>query len=317
MEKTFTSRSPKNEQLRTFARTLLLPVFIGVLMQVHVTALGQNSGTETNGSEPLKLELVGSSEKAFYVVSTLIVGPNESILFDAQYKVSDGKRVADRIAATGKKLKAVILSHADHDHYMGAMEIVNRFPGTPVYMSATSLKDFEKRSASDLAAEKKRGDDPEVPDVLVEPQLLPSDTLLVDGQPVVVIQDLVGDVREPASSAIWIPTLQTVLAGDLLFQGMHPWLGNADIASRTAWRRSLEQIASLNPIQVVPGHKTDIKAPNSPDHIKVMIQYLDDYDAFMDSATTPDDVINGMKEKYPDLAWAGLMAYGAKQWFKK
>ena len=86
----------------------------------------------SEGSTGLTLVKVGGGESAFHTVATLIVGPSESILWDAQYRVSGGKRVAERIAETGTTLKAVVLSHADHDHYMGAMEVIKRFPGTPV-----------------------------------------------------------------------------------------------------------------------------------------------------------------------------------------
>lgn len=77
--------------------------------------------------KPLRLEHVGAdSDAAFRVVATIIVGPTESVLWDGQYKVSDGKRLA--VAATGTQLKAIVISHADHDHYMGAMEVLKRFP---------------------------------------------------------------------------------------------------------------------------------------------------------------------------------------------
>src|SRR6185503_3313042 len=63
--------------------------------------------------EKLRLEEVGADSTAFHVVSTLIVGPTEVLLWDAQYHAADAERVADRIASTGKRLKAVIISHPD------------------------------------------------------------------------------------------------------------------------------------------------------------------------------------------------------------
>src|SRR5512147_675126 len=81
--------------------------------------------------ERLKLEEVGSDSTAFDVVATMIVGPTELVVWDAQYHRSDANRLADRIAATGKKLTAIVLSHPDHDHYMGVASLLARFPGTP------------------------------------------------------------------------------------------------------------------------------------------------------------------------------------------
>jgi len=280
------------------------------------TGPGQAATPHTTGaSGELKLVTIGSEKRSFHVTSTLIVGPTESILWDTQYKLSDGRRVADKIAATGTKLKAIVLSHADHDHYMGAMEVVSRYPGTPVYMSQAGLADFLQRSPADLAAEKRRGDTTEVPDSLVAPERLPAKTLDVDGFEIEVIDGLTGDVRGPASTALWIPSLRTALTGDLVFDGIHPWLGDADRQSRRAWRESLGRVSALHPAAVIPGHKRDLSAPDSPTQIDFMIRYLDDYDRIMETASTADEVVDSMVAKYPDLALSGLMAYGAKTWF--
>lgn len=266
---------------------------------------------------PLRLEVFGSERvDAFHVTSTLIAGATESILWDAQYKVTDGKRLAERIAATGTRLKAIVLSHADHDHYMGAMEVLRRFPGTPVYMTATALADFQERSQRDLAQEKSRPN-PEAPDSLVSPQRLPSTTLTVDGAEIQVIPDLAGDVHTPASAALWIPVLRTALVADLAFSGVHPWLGDSDIASRAAWRTSLDRIAALGPVAVIPGHKRDPATPDSPDILASMSRYLARFDALMQSATTPQELAQAVQREYPDLAIPALMAAGARRNFKK
>jgi glyoxylase-like metal-dependent hydrolase (beta-lactamase superfamily II) len=265
---------------------------------------------------PLRLEEVGAeTDAAFRVVSTIVVGPTECVLWDAQYKVSDGKRLADRIAATGKRLKAIVISHADHDHYMGAMEVLARFPNTPVYMAAATLADYNERSQQDLAAERKRPN-AEAPEKLATAQLLPATSLTVDGHRLEVIEGLVGDVRKPASAVLWIPSLRAALVADLAFSGIHPWLGDSDIASRSAWRASLKRIADLKPAIVVPGHKADIAAPDSPDVLTFMQTYLTDFDRLMASSATPTELVSAMREKYSDLKIPGLMASGARN-FKK
>lgn len=244
----------------------------------------------TTGQGPLRLELVGAeTDAAFRVVSTIIVGPTESILWDTQYKVSDGKRLADRIAATGTRLKAIVISHADHDHYMGGEEVLKRFPGTPVYMTAATLADYTERSEKDLAAERRRPG-AEAPETLVKAQVLPS-SLSVDGQRLEIIENLVGDVKKPASAAMWIPSLQAALVADLAFNGIHPWLGDSDAESRKAWAASLQRIAALKPQIVVPGHKADIAAPDSPEILTAMQTYLADFDRLAQSAATPMDLV--------------------------
>ena len=299
---------------RIQSKALLQLIAVALTMTVVMWLISTASAAV---QKPLRLEHVGAdSDAAFRVVATIIVGPTESILWDGQYRVSDGKRLADRIAATGTRLKAIVISHADHDHYMGAMEVVKRFPNTPVYMAASSLADFNQRSAEELAAERKRPNS-DAPDTLVTPQLLPQAPMTVDGHRLEVIADLVGDVRKPASSVLWIPSLRAALVSDLAFNGIHPWLGDSDRASRAAWRSSLKKIADLKPAIVVPGHKTDVAAPDTPEVLTFMESYLAEFDRLMESAATPDDLVTAMRQRYPELQIPGLMAAGARRNFKK
>ena len=299
-------------RLETKALRRLIPVALSVAVVVWLISTAA-AATQNR----LRLEHVGAdSDTAFRVVATIIVGPTESVLWDGQYKVSDGKRLADRVAATGTRLKAIVISHADHDHYMGAMEVVKRFPDTPVYMAASTLADFKERSAQDLAAERKRPN-ADAPDTLVTPQLLPQEPLTVDGTRLEVIADLGGDVRKPASSALWIPSLRAVLVADLAFSGIHPWLGDSDTASRAAWQSAIKEIADLKPAIVVPGHKADVAAPDTPEVLTFMQSYLADFDGLMKSAATPDDLVTAMQQRYPELKIPGLMAAGARRIFKK
>ena len=264
----------------------------------------------------LHIEEVGADSTGFDVVSTLIVGPTEVLLWDAQYHVSDATRVADRIAATGKRLKAIVISHPDHDHYMGTAVIVQRFPGTPVYMTAAALAEFKRTAFQSFGGEKSRNPT-QTPDSLVTPQVLPSMHLTVDGEAVEVTPDLAGDVLAPTNSILWIPSLRTVLAADVVFNGVHPWLGASDEASRTAWRQVIKRMTELNPAVVVAGHKKNIAAPDTPDVLAFMDHYLTDVDTFRKTSSSPQDLFAAMKNKYPDLAVPGLLGYSAQVAFKK
>src|ERR1044072_5709486 len=90
-------------------------VYLALFTALLVALVGFRSRP---AAEKLRLEEVGADSTAFHVVSTLIIGPTEVLVWDAQYHSADATRLAERIALTGKKLKAVIISHPDHDHYM-------------------------------------------------------------------------------------------------------------------------------------------------------------------------------------------------------
>jgi len=112
---------------------------------------------------------------------------------------------------------------------------VERFPGTPIYMTPAAIAEFI-RTAEGMRVQGKQGLGAEVPDSLFHPLPYPSGGLTVDGVPVRLLADLQGDVLHPTNSALWIPSLRAVLAGDIVFNGVFPYLAASTPASRAAWQ---------------------------------------------------------------------------------
>lgn len=284
-----------------------------LIAAVLVVALGATAAHRPPAK--LHIEEVGSDSTSFDVVSTLVVGPTEAVLWDAQYHLADARRMADRIAASGKHLKAIIISHPDHDHYSGVAAIVERFPGTPVYMTAKALAVYDTTATRNFQGEKSRRP-AMLPDSLVTPRLVPSTHFTIDGEDLEIVPDLQGDVIVPTNSVLWIPSISTVLAGDLVFSGVHPWLGSSDEASRAAWRAAVKHMETLHPAVVVAGHKKDVNAPDSPDVLRFMDNYLQDFDNFRKTSANADELRAAMLKRYPDLAVRVLLDYSAQTAFR-
>lgn len=255
---------------------------------------------------PLSFQEIGADSTAFDVIATLIIGSRNVILWDAQYHAADARRVADAIQATGKHLQAIVISHPDEDHYTGAAVIVERFPGTPVYMTPAAIRKYNDFAPRAFKAERPGT----VPDSLVTPQPLPSNVIFLDGERLEVIPDLTGD-NPGFNSALWIPSVKTILAGDLVFNGVHPWLGASDSASMVAWRASLDRVAALHPTVVIAGHKKDIAATDSPALLEDMKQYLITFDSLRQASTTPAQLRDAMLARYPGLAVRKLLGSAA------
>ena len=56
-----------------------------------------------------------------------------------QFRISQAKKLADQVAARGRRLKAIIVTHPDSDHYIGTAVLRERFPDTPIYLTAAAL----------------------------------------------------------------------------------------------------------------------------------------------------------------------------------
>jgi len=300
---------------RRVVQAARVPLLAALSVTIALVLLDGPTTASARTAPTLRIEEVGADSTAFDVVATIVMGPKEALLWDAQYHLADARRLADRIAASGKHLNAIILSHPDHDHFAGAAAIVERFPGTPVYMTAKALEEYKRTAARDFNNEKSRA--PQMlPDSIVTPVPLPSMQLKVDGETVEVIPDLTGDVITGVNSVLWIPSISTVLAGDVIFNHVHAWLGSSDTTSRAAWRASIKRIAALHPKVVVAGHKKEVSAPDSPDVLDAMDQYLADYDALRKTSSDAPSLYEAMKAKYPDYAVSNLLRYAAMMAFR-
>jgi hypothetical protein len=134
----------------------------------------------------------------------------------------------------------------------------------------------------------------------------------VDGHALEIIPDLAGDVIRPTNSIMWIPSLRTVLASDLVFDGVHPWLGNSDEASRRAWREALGRIRALDPVEIVAGHKFDPEAANAIAQLDFMDRYLADFEELRASGLTEAALVEAMRARYARLTSLPLLVYGVR-----
>lgn len=261
--------------------------------------------------ETLHLNVFTGNDDSWGFTPTLIYGKSEAMLVDSQFRISQAKKLADQVAATGRHLKAIIITHPDYDHYIGTAVLHEQFPDTPIYMTAAALEEFKRTSGEELAA-KKASAPAETPDSLPTPEVMPTTIFTVDGDTVEVIKDFQGDVLKTTNSFLWIPSLRAVIAGDIVFNGVYVWLGHSSPESRRAWHDSLELIAALHPSVVVAGHKKNAGVPDSPQAVVTTEKYLDDFESARKAASSTDELVAVMKQKYHDWAYEKLLVYSAK-----
>jgi glyoxylase-like metal-dependent hydrolase (beta-lactamase superfamily II) len=284
-----------------------------VVSSLALVIAGLHFGAYAAGPK-LHLEQVVADEASIYAVAVEVIGPTEMLLWDAQFHVADAKRLADAVARSHKHLKAIIISHPDGDHYLGASVILERFPGTPVYMTPVALSEFNQKAEKYFQNGKAKTPD-QFPDKLVNPQPLSSMHFTVDGEDLEVVPDVQGDVLVKSNSFLWIPSLRAVLASDIVFSGVHPYLAASSEATRVAWRESLQKMKNLHPLIVVAGHKKDAAGPDSPDVLDFMDRYISDFDAMRLQSPDSDALFVAMNKKYPDLAIPRFLQVATKSAF--
>jgi len=265
---------------------------------------------------PLQLDVYTAPPEGFSVTSTLISGPTEAILVDAQFRNSDAEKVAEKIAASGKKLKAIFLTHAHPDHYFGTAVLRKRFPGVPVYMTRAALKEFKQTVAAKIKQWGPIYKD-EIPTEVPAPERLPRKKLKVDGQVVQVVPDLQGDSKGPTNSYVWVPSASSEVAGDIVFQRTHVWLAESTPKTRKAWLAALRKLAARHPKTVVAGHKRTVESPDSPGAIAFTRDYIRAFEAAKASSHSAGELIAKMKQSYSDVGLDMILTFAANAAFPK
>src|SRR5262249_7451219 len=97
----------------------------------------------TDAAPVVAVERFSASEPGAWSNSYLLSDGEDALLFDVFQLRSDAEKLAESVAASGKKLRKVWVSHAHPDHFLGLDVIVDRFPGVDVLTTPNVLADLK------------------------------------------------------------------------------------------------------------------------------------------------------------------------------
>jgi glyoxylase-like metal-dependent hydrolase (beta-lactamase superfamily II) len=230
--------------------------------------------------------------------STLIYGEREAILVDAQFIENDIDDLGDVIEELGRPLTTIFITHGHADHYFGIDVLAQRFPGVRVVATAKVVADIVDRGSQDLGTFSAWfGDNLVVPTSIPEP--LEDDGLVLEGHRLQVIDVDQADISP--SSALYVPQLGAVIAGDLVYNQIHQMLALTGPAEWERWAASVDDIAALRPRTVVAGHKKPEASDDDGETILANTKkYILDFARIVEAAPSPEEIIKAMQELYPD-----------------
>ena len=244
----------------------------------------------------------------FPVSSVIVSGESDAVLIDAQFTLADAHRVVALVLATGKRLTAVYVSHGDPDYYFGLGVIRDAFPDVDIVASGPTVDHIAHSAAAKLATW-----GPQLgangPTNVLLPNVLDGDRLELEGHRL----EIVGlDTATPDRSFVFIPDLQAVVGGVVVYGGLH--LFTADTATpeaRAAWGRTLDALTALHPSIVVPGHA----APGFPHDLTSVTaskEYLQTFEQAVTDSADSSELIETMTTRYPEFGLPIALQLGAK-----
>jgi glyoxylase-like metal-dependent hydrolase (beta-lactamase superfamily II) len=246
--------------------------------------------------------------------STLICGERDAILVDTFLTTEQSKTLLDWVVARRKNLTTIYVTHGHGDHFFGLASLLERFPRAKALSTPEIVKAMhDQLSPASVDNFWRRLFPGKIPNRLLVAEPLEGNALELEGHKLIAIN--AGRTDTAHSTCLHVPSIGLIVGGDVVYNGIHPYLGETDTQSRTEWISTLDNLEALNPKAVIAGHKV----PENDDNPRIIAetrQYLRDFNRLNTATKTARELYDAMLEIYPDRVNPGSL-WGAANAAKK
>ncbi len=240
--------------------------------------------------------------------STLILGERNAVLVDPPYTHEQIQRVGDWVERSGRRLAHIYATHGHGDHWFGTDVLMRRFPGAVTYATDGTIRLMHQQAAEGRAQLWDKDFPGLIPDSPVVYQPIPADGFQLEGHRVQAVET--GHTDTDDTTVLHVPSLGLVVAGDVVYNGVHQYLLESAGGGLEAWLKALDQVAALQPRAVVAGHKNK-DLPDDPAILDQTRDYLLDAQRLLADKPDPREFYDQMRDRYPDRLNLGPLWYGA------
>ena len=264
----------------------------------------------------LSRDLPPGKEALMWVANsaTLIYGQRDAVLVDTFLTTEQSQTLLDWVIASGKNLSAIYVTHGHGDHFFGLASLLERFPHARAVATPDVVQAMHQQlSPAWIDNFWRRLFPGEIPDRLLVAEPLVDNELELEGQKLVAVNT--GRTDTAYSTCLHVPSIDLIVGGDAVYNGIHPYLGETDTQSRLEWIAALDKLESLKPKAVVAGHKV----PENVDDPRIIAetrQYLRDFNRLNAATADARQLYDAMLELYPDRVNPGSL-WGAANTAKK
>jgi glyoxylase-like metal-dependent hydrolase (beta-lactamase superfamily II) len=242
------------------------------------------------------------------IAATLIYGARDAVLVDAFLTAKQANALADWVAARGKNLTDIYITHGHGDHWFGVGTLLERFPSARAVATPSSVKMMRQQASPAGLAFWKAGFPNQIPLDIVVPGALAGGIIGLEGQELVIVE--LGHTDTDSTTCLHVPSIGLVVAGDAAYNDVHLYLVESNAQKRREWIAALDTIESLHPRAVVASHKRP-GAEDNPRIIEETRQYIRDFDHLAATAASAGELYDAMLKLYPDRVNPGWALWGS------
>ncbi|MEU4669518.1 MBL fold metallo-hydrolase [Amycolatopsis sp. NPDC023774] len=244
--------------------------------------------------------------------STLIYGERDAVLVDPLMTTAESTALAEWVVATGKNVTALFITHAHGDHFFGAPAVLERFPNAEV----VATPGVAARMDAQYGPQWFDGFwNPRLPGQIstrhVAARALVDGVVDLEGEQLEAIE--LGHTDTTGSSALHVPSLGLVVAGDAVYGDVHLYLAEAKGTGWRDWLDALDTLEKLQPRAVVAGHKRD-GDPDDPEDIGRTRRYIEIFTSAAEKADGFADLYEAVRALYPERLNRGVLWNSAKSY---
>jgi glyoxylase-like metal-dependent hydrolase (beta-lactamase superfamily II) len=257
----------------------------------------------------------GETKRFSPTASTLIFGSRGAVLTDPGLTADQARVLGDWVAAHDRNLTDIFITHGHGDHWFAAGLLAQRF-GARVVASAGTIAQMQANVATRSFLWDKIF--PGIPPSPVTAVTVPDNRMTLEGHELVIVE--VGDTDSSDTSVLHVPDLGLVVAGDVIYNGVHMYLAQVGLVGGFGpWRDAIDKVQALEPRHIVAGHQNKELDDDAGRTIAETRQYLEDAEELLRTENTAVGFFNAKIERYPNhlgrfVLWAGAsVLYGLRE----
>ena len=248
----------------------------------------------------------GSTRMWSPITSTLVMGQHDAVLVDPPLTETQTAEVGDWIAASGRQLRQIYITHGHGDHWFGAITLLQRFPDVTVLATEGTSKLMATQNQPQFRADFwDRVFPGQLPTGAVDVCVVDQGGFELEGVGLRPIE--VGHTDTDATTILHVPQIGLLVAGDAVYNGVHLYLTESGGATGIdEWLGALDIAESLSPATVIAGHK-DPRLADTPSQIQATRHYLTDARRLLESSDSAEAFYAAMLALHPDRLNPGAL----------